>query len=264
MLDLDAYCHRIGWTGPRAPTLEVLSGLCLRHTSSVPFENLEILLGKPVLLDVPSLFDKIVTQRRGGYCFEQNTFFGAVLSQLGFRVTPMAARMRLGIPPEVPRPRTHMFLRVDLDEGPHVVDVGFGFTPTAPLRFEPGLEQKLHLDTYRFVRDGGGWTLEILWPGGFTAAYAFTEEAYLPIDYEVASYFTSTHPSSFFVQAPLVMRHLPERGERRILRGREHETRRGLETEKHAPVQTPEDAVRVLADVFGLTFPVGTRFKGLE
>lgn len=265
MLELDAYFHRIGWTGSRAPTLEVLSGLCLRHTSSVPFENLEILLGKPVLLDVPSLFDKIVTRRRGGYCFEQNGLMYAVLSQLGFRVTPLSGRVRLGVPRDVLTPRTHMLLRVDLDEGPYLADVGFGFTPTAPLRLQPGLDQKLHLDTYRLARDVGAWTLEILWTdGAFTPAYVFTEDACLPVDYEVANHYTSTHPRSFFTQAPLVMRHLPEQGARHILRGRERTTRRGLQTEDHPPVETPEDAVRVFADVFGLTFPQGARFKGLE
>lgn len=264
MVDLDAYFARIGWTGPRAATLEVLSGLCLRHTSSVPFENLEILMGKPVLLDVPSLFEKIVTRRRGGYCFEQNGLLYAVLQELGFRVTPLSGRVRLGVARDVATPRTHMLLRVDLDEGAYLADVGFGFTPTAPLRLQPGLEQPLHLDTYRLARDGGTWTLEILQAEGFTPAYVFTEEACLPIDYEVANHYTSTHPRSFFTQGPLVMRHEPARGVRHVLRGRELVTRRGLDVEDHPPIVTPEDAVRVFADVFGLRFDPGARFRGLE
>lgn len=263
MLDLDAYFGRIGWTGPRRPTLDVLTGLCLRHTASVPFENLDILLGRPIALDVPSLADKIVTRRRGGYCFEQNGLFLAVLRAMGFVVTPLSGRVRLGVAPEVPTPRTHMLLRVDLPEGPHLADVGFGFTPTAPLRLAPAVEQPLHLSTYRLSRSGPEWTLELRQTEGFTPAYVFTEEPSLPIDYEVANHFTSTHPRSHFTLGPLVMRHDPENGVRYILRGREWTARRGESIESHA-VKDRDDALRVLAEVFRLEFPAGTVFRGLD
>ena len=169
-MDLDAYCRRVGWTGPRAASLEVLSGLCLRHTASIPFENLDILLGQPIKLDLPSVVDKLVTRHRGGYCFEQNALFQAVLTQMGFRVTPLGARVRLGVGPEVQTARTHMLLRVDVDDGAYIADVGFGFTPTGPLRLQQGREQSLHLSTYRFTRDGALWVLEIHQPEGFTPA----------------------------------------------------------------------------------------------
>ena len=263
MLDLDAYFARIGWTGSRSPTLGVLAGLCLRHTASVPFENLDILLGRPIQLDLASLVEKLVTRRRGGYCFEQNGLFQAVLAGLGFRVTPLAGRVRLGVPPDVATPRTHMLLRVDLDEGPHLVDVGFGFTPTGPLRLEPGSEQTLHLGTYRLARDGARWTLELRQPDGFTPAYVFTEEPALPVDYEVANHYTSTSPRSFFTQGPLVMRHDPENGVRHVLRGREWTVRRGDAIESH-PVTDPHHALSLLAEHFRLEFPAGTRFKGLD
>jgi N-hydroxyarylamine O-acetyltransferase len=253
----------VGWTGPRTPTLDVLSGLCLRHTSSVPFENLDILLGQPIRLDLASVADKIVNRRRGGYCFEQNTLFQSVLSQMGFRVTPLGARVRLGVPPDVQTPRTHMLLRVDLDDASYVADVGFGFTPTGPLRLEPGLEQPLHLNTYRIARQGSQWTLEILQPEGFAPGYIFTEEPCLPVDYEVANHFTSTHPRSFFTLGPLVVRHDPEHGVRHVLRGREWTLRRGGDVETQA-VTTPARALQVLAEHFNLEFPTGTLFRGLE
>jgi len=267
MIPLDPYFERIGWTGPRAPTLEVLEGLCLRHTASIPFENLDILLGRAISLDLPSLADKLVTRRRGGYCFEQNSLMQSVLVQLGFQVTALGARVRLGVPADVTTPRTHMLLRVDLDDGPRVVDVGFGFTPTGPLRLQPGLEQKLHLSTYRFTREGLLWTLEIdHGPGpshSFAPAYVFTEEPWLPIDYEVANHFTSTHPRSHFVLGPLLMHHAPESGVRTILRGREWSVRRGDDVQTH-PVGGPDEILRLLAERFGLPFPEGTRFRGLE
>lgn len=263
MLDLDAYLRRIGWTGARAATLETLRALCLRHTASIPFENLDILLGRPIALDLESLVDKIVTHRRGGYCFEQNGLFAAVLRALGFRVATLAGRVRLGISPDVDMPRTHMLLRVDLPEGPFIADVGFGFTPTAPLRLEPDTEQKLHLSTYRFTRDAAGWTLEIQQPTGFTAAYVFTEEPALPVDYEVANHYTSTHPRSHFTLAPLVVRHDPEGGVRHILRAREWTIRRGADVEAR-PVTSSAEALPLLAKHFGLEFRAGTRFRGLD
>jgi N-hydroxyarylamine O-acetyltransferase len=263
MLDLDAYFARIGWTGGRAPSLDVLSGLCLRHTASIPFENLEILLDRPIRLDLASLQEKLVTRRRGGYCFEQNALFQAVLLALGFRVTPLSGRVRLGVPPDVATPRTHMLLRVDLDEGLYLADVGFGFTPTGPLRLEDGREQALHLSTYRLVRDGATWTLQIRHPEAFTPAYVFTEEPCSPIDYVVANHYTSTHPDSFFTQAPLVMRHDPENGARYILRGREWSVRRGADVATH-PVSGSSEAVDLLARHFRIELPAGTRLRGLD
>jgi N-hydroxyarylamine O-acetyltransferase len=262
-MNLDAYCARIGWTGSRAPTLETLEGLCLRHTASVPFENLDILLGRSIALDLASLEDKIVAHRRGGYCFEQNTLFAAVLEELGFRVTTLGGRVRLGARAIAVSPRSHMLLRVDLAEGPHLVDVGFTFTPTAPLRLEAGPELPLHANTYRFTRDGALWTLEVRMAEGFTPAYVFTEEALYPIDYEVANYFTSTHPSSHFVAGPVVARHDPENGVNYILRGREWSLRRGVEVETH-PIASADEALSVLAERFQLPFPEGTRFRGLD
>jgi N-hydroxyarylamine O-acetyltransferase len=261
-VDLDAYFERIGWTGPVTATHEVLTGLCLRHTASVPFENLDILLGRGISLDQESVFDKIVTRRRGGYCFEQNALFKTVLRQLGFRVTGMAARVRLGVAPDVETPRTHMLLRVDLDNGPYIADVGFGFTPTGPLRLESGVEQALHLDTYRLVRTGSVWTLEIHQDGGFVPAYVFTEEPALAVDYEMGNHYTSTHPRSFFTLGPLVMRHAPDQGFRHVLRGKEWTTRRRGAIETRT-IGSADEALRVLAEHFLLPFPAGTRFPGL-
>src|SRR4051812_30275357 len=97
-MDLDAYFSRIGLRGPRAATLETLDELTRAHSSAIPFENLDVLLGRPIDLRPEALFDKLVTRGRGGYCFEQNGLFLAVLEQLGFRVAPLSARVRLDRP----------------------------------------------------------------------------------------------------------------------------------------------------------------------
>src|SRR5262249_30740485 len=123
-LDLDAYLTRINQVGPLAPTQQVLERLHLAHTTHIPFENLNVLLGRPIRLDLDSLQAKLVRDRRGGYCFEQNTLFASVLEQIGFRVTRLAARVRLGAHRLLPR--THMLLRVDVDGQPWLADVGFG------------------------------------------------------------------------------------------------------------------------------------------
>ncbi len=123
-LDLDAYLGRTGARAPLAPSAEALADLQQAHVGAVPFENLDILLGRPIALDLESLQAKLVTARRGGYCFEQNTLFQAALETMGFEVTALAARVRVGATGI--RARTHMLLRVDLPEGPFVADVGFG------------------------------------------------------------------------------------------------------------------------------------------
>jgi N-hydroxyarylamine O-acetyltransferase len=154
-----------------------------------------------VLLDAEALQAKLVGSRRGGYCFEQNGLMLQVLSDLGFAVTPLAARVRWMLPEDAPRtPLSHMLLKVDLAEGPHIVDVGFGGqSPTAPLRLQHGLEQATRHGDYRFVAGPEGHDLQMRTPHGWSVMYRFAELAQSPRDYEVFNWFTSTHPQSRFV-----------------------------------------------------------------
>ena len=120
--DLDAYLHRVGDAGPVGPDLETLRRLQAAHLGAIPFENLDVRLGRPVGLDLASLQAKLVRRRRGGYCFEQNTLFAAVLRAIGFDLRTLEARVR---PPGAtsPLPRTHMLLRVDVGGDPWLADV---------------------------------------------------------------------------------------------------------------------------------------------
>src|SRR6266545_5736889 len=111
--DLAAYCTRIGYDGALAPTRVVLEALHLAHATSIPFENLDVVLGRPIRLDLASLQAKVVAGGRGGYCFEHNTLFAAALEVAGFDVHRLAARVRIGA--SVVRPRTHMLLAVEID-----------------------------------------------------------------------------------------------------------------------------------------------------
>jgi N-hydroxyarylamine O-acetyltransferase len=256
-LDLDAYLARVGYSGEPRPAAPGLESLHLAHATHVPFENLDILLGKPIRLDLDSLQAKLVRGGRGGYCFEQNTLFAAALARVGFRVAPLAARVRQG--PPGPRPRTHMVLRVEADGGPWLADVGFGGDgPLLPVRLAPGEVSRQFHWTYRVAREAdGAWVLQQRQAGAWQDLYAFTEEPQLPADFEVANYYVSTHPESRFVRTLTAQRPSPEA--RHVLRGREYTVSRGDEAVTRAVAE--EELLGVLAEHFGLAFPAGTRFR---
>src|SRR5207253_2535347 len=141
---------------------------------------------KPIRLDLASLQQKLVRDRRGGYCFEQNMLFAAVLEAVGFRVTRLAARVRYRTTRVLAR--THMLIAVDLDDGLWVTDVGFGGSgPLNPLRLVAGAEQRQFHWTYRLVEEGNAWVLQNRQPDGWQDFYAFTTERQELVDYEVAN-----------------------------------------------------------------------------
>jgi N-hydroxyarylamine O-acetyltransferase len=259
-LDLDRYLARIGYGGRLDATLATLEGLHHAHVARVPFENLDVQMGLPIRLDLESLQTKLVDRERGGYCFEQNALFAAVLRRLGFAVTTLAARVRYHA--TAPTPRTHMLLRVDVAEGPFIADVGFGGDgPTAPIRFVDGEEQVQLIDTFRVAHEGSLYRLEVKREGAFLSLYAFTLEEHFSVDYELANYFTSTHPSSRFVQTLVAAR--PGTGCRYSLYNREFGTRRGDAVERRT-LATDEELFTVLEQTFGLRVPRTSRFRAVH
>jgi len=112
--------------GPRAPTLATLRGIIAAHAATIPYENIDVLLGRPPRLDLESLQRKMIAGGRGGYCFEQNMLLRASLLALGFTVTSLVACVIRARASDEPVYATHMVLRVDLPEGPFLADVGFG------------------------------------------------------------------------------------------------------------------------------------------
>jgi len=267
-IDVDAYLERIGYSGTREPTLEILRGLHLAHATTIPFENLDILLGRPILLDLASLQAKLVRARRGGYCFEHNTLFAAVLEALGFRVTRLGARVLMGRPPTEPLPDTHMLLAVDVHGTPWLADVGFGGDGLPlPIPFEPGPAVEQMGRTYRLVVEpaptGGAidspssHVLQTLRAGDWFALYAFALERRSPVDYEMANWFTSTHPRSPFVQGVVAQRLFPDGW--LTLHGLEL-TRSHTDGRSETTMVSEDELLSVLAERFGLEFPLGTRF----
>lgn len=210
MIDLDAYCARIGYSGARTPTLETLSALHLGHPAAIPFENLDPMLGRAVPLDAASLQAKLIAAGRGGYCYEQNGLFYRVLKQIGFAVTGLAARVLRGRVEPNASPRSHMLLRCDITGESFIADVGFGvLSLTAPLRLHATEVQQTPHGDFRIAPGEDGFTLSTLIDGAWDALYTFSLEKNLLQDYEAANWYRSTHPNSPFVRNLMVARALP-------------------------------------------------------
>lgn len=253
--DLAEYLTRIGLPVAPMPTAAGLAQLHLAHATHIPFENLDVLLGRTIRLDLESLHRKLVRDRRGGYCFEQNLLFAAVLEKVGFRLTKLAARVRYRA--ERLLARTHMLLAVETDDGPLLADVGFGGSgPLLPLQLVRDREQQQFYWTYRLLEEAGTWVLQAAQPGGWQDFYAFTMEPQEVVDYEVANYYVSTHPDSPFTRT--LAAQLPTPEARYLLRNRELTIERpsGSEIRTISDDELPD----VLARLFGLIVPPGATF----
>ena len=251
--DPTPWLRRIGHDGPREPTLATLRALVAAHAGTIPFENLDVLLGRTPRLDIASLQRKLVTEGRGGYCFEQNALLRAGLAALGFRVTGLIARVIRGMAPDAaaPAPATHMALRVDLPEGPFLADVGFGnLTPTAPLALRPNLEQPTPHETMRLTPVGDELTLEAKIGETWQTVYRLSPRPPLPVDYEVANWFTATHPNSPFVSHLIVARPGPDGMRDTLFNGRLTQRRPPGQVERR--MLDDAELGTVMADRFGL------------
>lgn len=249
-IDLDRYLARIGWTGAAPATLSTLTGLLRAHMRSIPFENIDALLGREVRLDIEGLQRKLVDACRGGYCFEHATLFAAALEALGFALARHAARVVL-ISPRTEMPRTHMFLTVPLAEGSFVVDPGFGnLAPEKPLPLRE--EQPAANASHWMARDGAWWVLRARSDGEIVDCWVSTLEVENPIDFVVANHYTSTHPSSSFRQR-LMLRALTDDGRVSVMN--RDVTFRTENTVRSAMLPDRAALRSLLADHFGFDLP---------
>jgi N-hydroxyarylamine O-acetyltransferase len=256
VLDLDAYFRRIGYDGPRVPTLETLRALHVCHTQAITFENLNPLMGWPVPIDLQSVQEKLVRAGRGGWCFEQNLLFGQALRAIGYTVTDLAARVVWGGDEDAITRRSHMVLHVLVDGEPFIADVGFGGqTLTGPLRLKLDVAQSTPHEDFRLVRAGDDFKMQTLVGGMWRALYRFDLQPQFPVDYDVMSYYLSTHPTSHFLSTLRVAR--PQPGLRHGLANNQLSTHHlGGPTEKRVLTSVAE--VRdALTDIFGLRLPAG-------
>jgi N-hydroxyarylamine O-acetyltransferase len=243
--EADEYLARIAYAWPREPTVGVLRAVHSAHLYAVPFENLSIRRGDGVVLDEKALFDKIVRRRRGGFCYELNGLFSALLQALGFRVVQVAGRVGVnGIPFD------HMALIVQLDE-PLLADVGFGDSFLAPLSVESRDPQDGGDGRrYRIAdTEDGGLLLSRERDGTWERQYAFTLETWPLSAYADGCRYHSTSPQSHFTQKTVVSR-ATETGRITLSERRLIVTERGIRRETElADDAAVADALR---ELFGL------------
>ena len=205
-MNVPAYLERIGYHGPLIPCAETLRALHVAHLYSVPFENLDIGLGRPLSLELPALFDKIVTRRRGGFCYELNGLFGSLLESLGYSVTYLSARVfspdgSLG--PEFDHLTLWVECPADGRAGERwLADVGFGEWSMEPLRLEPGVEDTQGQRACWLAERDGGWDYWHRQPGAAPERqYTFTlQPRQFPADFESMCRYQQTSPESHFTQ----------------------------------------------------------------
>lgn len=208
-MNVQTYLNRIHYDGPQTPTIDTLRALHLAHLIHVPFENLSIHADEPIHLTDEALFDKIVNRRRGGFCYELNGLFAALLQALGFTVRKLAAgvaREDVGFSPLF----DHMTLLVTLEER-WLVDVGFGDSFRYPLQLDSRRPQREDGRAYQITLDGDTYLLqEQRGLEAFKPQYQFTLQAYQFADYKSRCYFHQTSPESHFRKQRICSRATPD------------------------------------------------------
>jgi N-hydroxyarylamine O-acetyltransferase len=201
-MNIEGYLKRINYSGPLEPTPETLRALQVAHLLAVPFENLSIHAGEPIVLEEDALFGKIVENRRGGFCYEANGLFAGLLRALGFEVDMLSAGVAHregGFGPDF----DHMTLMVTLAER-WLVDVGFGESFVEPLLLDAREEQVQGTRSFRIVPDNDYLILQRRDLGGdWEPQYRFTLQPHTFTDYEQMCHFHQTSPDSHFTKAPL-------------------------------------------------------------
>src|SRR5579864_6315541 len=209
MLNAPAYLARIAYAGPTPPTIETLRSIHRAHLQTVPFENLDIALGCTIVVDEDATVRKIVEQRRGGFCYELNGAFAALLRELGFRVTLLSARVARPQGGEGPE-FDHLTLRVDLEE-PWLADVGFGESFLEPLRLEAGRDQLDPTGTYRLHAQGERLRMEkFVTDGSWKPQYSFSLEPRRLEEFAGMCRYHQTSPDSSFTQNRICSRATPD------------------------------------------------------
>ena len=206
---VQAYLRHLDSPAPRVADRAALDRLIQAQLRQVPFENLDVLLGRPIVLDADALFAKVIERGRGGYCFEINSLFARLLLALGYEVSLLGGRVRWGLAEDAPQTMlSHLLLRVELAEGPFIVDIGFG--GPAPYRALPLLGRE-GLDglPYRLQpphQPGGVYQLQAHYKGDWATMYHFDLQPQAWVDHHARSWYTSTHPDSIFMKMLMIAR----------------------------------------------------------
>ena len=205
----EAYLRHLDTPAPQDADLASLDRLIAAHQQRVAFENVDVLLDRPIHIDADTVFAKVVERQRGGYCYELNNLFARLLLALGYHVEMLGGRVRWGLPLDAPQTMlSHLMLRVQLPEGPHLADVGFG--SATPWRAVP-LEGPIPADLPYRLRPQNDGTGEVQLENfraetGWAACYRFGPEVHAWVDCIPRNWYTSTHPNSVFRQMLMTAR----------------------------------------------------------
>lgn len=249
-MDVERYMARLGLEGLPEPTTETLEKLQRAHLYSVPYENLDILAGRPIVLDKQALYEKIVVRRRGGYCFELNELFGHLLRALGYEVTDSFGRFLRG-ENTIPMRRHHVLLVTCRSGEKYLCDVGVGNgSPTVPVPLREGTVLFDGADEYQLRQDDFlGWVLQERSKGEWRDVYSFTEERQLPVDFVTTSFYCEKSPDSPFNKSPMVSLRTPQG--RRTRDGDEFRIFSGKDVQVIRP-ETAQQCEDMMREWFGL------------
>ncbi len=249
---IDAYLERIGYRGSREPNIGTLRKLQRAHMLTVPFENLDIIAGRPPSLAPDALLEKIVTRRRGGFCYELNGAFFWLLREMGFEVTLLSARPATG-PDGYAPPFAHLTLLVELEER-WLADVGFGDSFLEPLRLDEPEPQLAGGRPFRVSKDGETWKMEHLFENAWGREhYLFTLEPRAIEDFAAQCRVYATEPDSSFRRGRVCTRATRDGRvtvtDKDLIRVRDGERR-------VTPLETEDEVAAALRKHFGIELPV--------
>lgn len=248
-VDVPAYLDRIAYRGPQTATAETLRALHLAHMLAVPFENLDIGIGRKIVCDESRILHKVIQERRGGFCYELNGAFAALLRALGFDVTLLSARVARADGSESPE-FDHLILRVDLEE-PWLADVGFGDSFVEPLKLEPEIEQPQFGIGYRLKRFALDWIFESEVDHSWKKQYTFTLQPRELSEFAEMCRYHQTSPQSTFTQKRVCSLATRE-GRITIAGSKLIQTRNGIREEREL---NDGERTRYLKDGFGIVLP---------
>ncbi|EDY84903.1 N-acetyltransferase superfamily [Verrucomicrobiia bacterium DG1235] len=258
-IDLDAYLARIGYTENLNTSAQTLIQLHTRHVQSIPFENLDVLQGKKISIALPDIERKLVHQKRGGYCFEQNGLFTAALRQIGFTVSPKIARVRWQAPVDLISPLSHMVLEVHTSDGTYLADVGFGGVGLIEaIKLETDTIQHQAFEPRRLLHKDGELLHQVLIGDNWQDVYQFSLREAAPIDLEIANWYSCTHPQARFLNHLLVAQATPTG--RKVIADTELILREHTGTLERHPLSSQAELLEALAKHFDLHHPERTNF----
>ena len=249
------YLQRLGYDTPPAPTLQTLQALQLRHVCTFAFESLSTLLHLPVPIDLPSVEQKVLLEGRGGYCYELNQLFLALLQELGFDARGITGRVVMGGPADAHTARTHRLSLVTLEGVRYITDVGFGgMVPSGPLLLDTEAVQATPHEPYRLSVDGhGNYTLWAKVGQEWRGLYVFDLQVQAAIDYEIGNWYVSTHPQSPFVGQLKVARLAP--GKRHTLNNAAYAVHSLDRASDKRQVESTDELLDLLSTTFGIRLP---------